>query len=111
MVDPGRFRRPSSNEPDRATQALEKSALHPLSPLAVEGNIVDSYFVPAGALETLSRLKKRPVAIMNAGITGLDGQLLNPRTGAVLRSEEAYETVYGAVREEPLGTAPYLEMN
>jgi hypothetical protein len=60
---------------------------------------------PYGSLlEWCFSLKTRPVAVLKKGVTRLDGQLVDPRTGVVLTPEEAYETAYGKVRQEPLGT-------
>ena len=49
-------------------------------------------------------MKTRPVAVLMNGVARLDGQLVNTRTGVVLTRDEAYETTYGKVKQEPLGT-------
>ena len=55
-------------------------------------------------LEWYCSMKTRPVAVLKNGVARLDGQLVNPRTGVVLTRDEAYETTYGKVKQEPLGT-------
>jgi len=59
---------------------------------------------PAGQLEAFGRVRTRPVLILRAKVAPLDGELVDSATGVILTSEEAYETVYGPVKEEPLGT-------
>ena len=49
-------------------------------------------------------MKTRPVAVLKRGVARLDGQLIDSMTGVVLTREEAYETAYGKVKQEPLGT-------
>ena len=59
------------------------------------GSLFERYF---------SSMKTRPVAVLKKGVARLDGRLVDPRTGEVLAPEEAYETAYGKVKQEPLGT-------
>ena len=60
---------------------------------------------PYGSLlERYFSMKTRPVTVLKKGVARLDGQLVDPRTGVVLTPEEAYETAYGKVKQEPLGT-------
>lgn len=54
-------------------------------------------------------MSTRPVPVLKAKVTKLEGELLDPMTGVVLTPEEAYETVYGPVKEEPLGSVPRVE--
>lgn len=54
--------------------------------------------------EALGLAATRPVIVLKAGVTRLAGQLIDPETGVVLAAEEAYETVHGRVRVEPLGS-------
>ena len=55
-------------------------------------------------LEGLGRTKTRPMVILKRGVARCDGQLVDPRDGVVLNREEACETVYVPVEEEPLGS-------
>ena len=55
-------------------------------------------------LEWYCSMKIRPVAVLKIGVDSLYSQLVNPRTGLVLTRDEAYETTYGKVKQEPLGT-------
>ena len=55
-------------------------------------------------LEWYFSMKIRPVTVLKKGVARLDGQLVDPRTGVVLTPEDAYETAYGKVKQEPLGT-------
>ena len=64
---------------------------------------------PAQDLESFGRVSTRPVPVLKAKVTKLEGELLDPTTGVVLTPEEAYETVYGPVKEEPLGSVPRVE--
>ena len=57
-----------------------------------------------GLLERYFSMETRPVTVLKKGVARLDGQLIDPRTGVVLTPEEAYETAYGKVKQEPLGT-------
>ena len=64
---------------------------------------------PSKGYETFGRVRTRAVLVLKAEVTRFDGEIIDPRTGVVLTSEEAYETVYGPVKEEPLGTVPRVE--
>ena len=64
---------------------------------------------PPKGYETFGRVRTRAVLVLKAEVTRFDGEIIDPRTGVVLTPEEAYETVYGPVKEEPLGTVPRVE--
>ena len=54
--------------------------------------------------EDLGRTGTRPVIVLKAGVVKSEGQLVDLRTGIVLKPFEAYETVRGRVRTESLGS-------
>jgi len=64
---------------------------------------------PGQDLEAFGRVRTRAVPLLKAEVARFDGELIDPKTGVVLTPEEAYETVYGPVKEEPLGSVPRVE--
>ena len=69
------------------------------------GGLQDSY----GRYEVLGRMKKRAVPVLKPGVARFDGEPVDRGTGIVLEPEEAYETLYTQVKEEPLGTVARVE--
>lgn len=45
---------------------------------------------PPKGYETFGRVRTRAVLVLKAEVTRFDGEIIDPRTGVVLASEEAY---------------------
>ena len=59
--------------------------------------------------EAFGRMSKGAVGVLRQGVASLEGEPVDLRTGEVLNDEEAYETVYLPINQEPLGTVSRLE--
>ena len=59
--------------------------------------------------EVLRIVSKRAVPVLKPGVASFEGEPVDPHTGIVLALDEAYETLYTPVKEEPLGTVTRVD--